>query len=51
MLIAETKRLKIRLMTEADVPVVSTIWTDAEVTRFMGGPRVFEKLCSGFSRS
>lgn len=48
--IAETKRLTIRLVTEADVNALALIWTDAQVTRFMGGPRVYEELCAGFKQ-
>lgn len=48
--IAETKRLAIRLMTEPDIPALASIWTDAQVTRFMGGPRVYDELCAGFKQ-
>jgi ribosomal-protein-alanine N-acetyltransferase len=45
-IIAETKRLTIRLLTAADVPVLASIWADGRVTRFMGGPCNFEKVCA-----
>jgi RimJ/RimL family protein N-acetyltransferase len=48
--IAETKRLTIRIMVEPDVPVLASLWSDAQVTRFMGGPRVFKELCTSFTR-
>jgi [ribosomal protein S5]-alanine N-acetyltransferase len=47
-LIAETKRLTIRLLTESDVPVIASMWTDDRVARFMGGPRDYEKVCASF---
>ena len=48
--ITETKRLTIRLLAEPDVPVLASIWSDPQVTHYMGGPRVFEELCSGFTQ-
>src|SRR5579871_3168409 len=48
--IAETERLTIRLMIEPDVPLLASLWSDAQVTRFMGGPRVFEELSAAFAR-
>ena len=45
-IIAETERLTIRLATEADVPAVALLWADERVTRYMGGPRDFEKVCT-----
>jgi len=43
-IVVETERLTIRLLTEVDVPVIASLWTDERVTRFMGGPRDFEKV-------
>ena len=43
-IIAETERLTIRFLTEADVIVLASLWTDGRVTRFMGGPCDFEKV-------
>jgi [ribosomal protein S5]-alanine N-acetyltransferase len=48
--IAETDRLTIRLLTEPDISALASIWADAQVTRFMGGPRVFEEVCASFRR-
>lgn len=48
--IGETERLTIRLLTERDIPVLASIWADAQVTRFMGGPRTFEELCDSLRR-
>ena len=47
-IIAETGRLVIRRLTEADVPAVAALWADKQVTRFMGGPRDFETLRASF---
>jgi len=49
-IIAETDRLTIRLLTESDIPVLASIWADDQVTRFMGGPRVYEEVCASFRR-
>lgn len=35
----ETERLLIRKIQLLDIPVLVEIWTDPEVTQFMGGPR------------
>ena len=35
----ETPRLLIRPMLAHDLPALVALWTDAEVTRYMGGPR------------
>lgn len=48
--ITETKRLTIRLLTEPDISALASIWTDDQVTQFMGGPRVFEDVCASFRR-
>jgi len=47
-LITRTERLFIRHLTEADIPALASLWTDPEVTRFMGGPRDFEKVSGSF---
>lgn len=49
-IIAETERLTIRPLTEPDIPVLASIWADDQVTRFMGGPRVFGEVCASFRR-
>jgi len=35
----ETKRLSIRPIEQGDVERIVQLWTDPEVTRFMGGPK------------
>lgn len=35
----ETPRLLIRRLEPADIPAIVAVWTDPEVTRYMGGPR------------
>jgi len=49
-IISETERLTIRLLTEPDIPALASLWADDQVTRFMGGPRVFEEVCASFHR-
>ncbi|BCY16976.1 hypothetical protein hrd7_08250 [Leptolinea sp. HRD-7] len=39
MVILETERLQLRYMKQEDIPFLVTLWTDPEVTRFLGGPR------------
>lgn len=50
-IIATTGRLTIRLLKESDVASVASLWTDERVTRFMGGPRDFEKVCTSLRDS
>jgi [ribosomal protein S5]-alanine N-acetyltransferase len=45
-IITQSERLIVRLSTERDVPTLASMWCDAQVTRFMGGPRVFEQVCT-----
>jgi len=45
-IIAETPRLQIRWLTEPDIPALASIWADDQATRFMGGPRVYEEVCT-----
>jgi RimJ/RimL family protein N-acetyltransferase len=40
----ETERLFLRPIQIEDVATLSTLWTDPEVTRFMGGPRNYQEL-------
>ncbi len=40
----ETERLTLRLIQPSDVASLIDLWTDPEVTRYMGGPREWEKL-------
>ena len=47
MIILETDRLCLRRTIKDDVPALVDLWTDPEVTRYMGGPRdrtKFEKI-------
>ncbi|MGH6933389.1 MAG: GNAT family N-acetyltransferase [Dongiaceae bacterium] len=43
-MIVETSRLVIRRLAAADVPSLPAIWCGPEVTRFLGGPRNFQKV-------
>ena len=40
----ETERLVIRPVEASDAAVLAALWSDPEVTRYMGGPRDFEKV-------
>lgn len=40
----ETDRLLLRPMQPGDVEALALLWTDAEVTRYLGGPREFRTL-------
>jgi RimJ/RimL family protein N-acetyltransferase len=40
----ETERLLLRRVEESDAPVLARLWADPKVTRYMGGPRDFEKV-------
>ena len=42
--ILETERLVLRRQTDADIEPLARIWTDPDVTRYMGGPRELEQL-------
>ena len=42
----ETERLILRPLQASDAHALATIWTDADVTHFMGGPRDYAKLIS-----
>jgi [ribosomal protein S5]-alanine N-acetyltransferase len=48
--IVKTERLTVRLLCEADVPAVALLWADEQVTRFMGGPRLFEEVRASLMR-
>jgi [ribosomal protein S5]-alanine N-acetyltransferase len=50
-IIVETQRLTIRPLAEADIPALASIWTDARVTRFMGGPRDPDQLCASLKEN
>jgi ribosomal-protein-alanine N-acetyltransferase len=38
----ETQRLRLKSLQTADAESLARLWTDPEVTKFMGGPRNFE---------
>ncbi len=40
----DTPRLLIRPLEASDISVLTAIWADAEVTRYMGGPRDAERV-------
>lgn len=40
----ETDRLYLRSLEEPDIPVLALLWTEPEVTRFIGGPRVYDEV-------
>jgi ribosomal-protein-alanine N-acetyltransferase len=40
----ETKRLFIRSVKSEDVTTLARLWTNPDVTRFMGGPRNYEEV-------
>jgi [ribosomal protein S5]-alanine N-acetyltransferase len=44
MVILETERLQLRYMKQEDIPFLVNLWTDPDVTRFMGGPREMASL-------
>ena len=45
-MIIETERLIVRLLKTADVTALLKLWTDPDVTHFIGGPRDYEWLCA-----
>jgi RimJ/RimL family protein N-acetyltransferase len=49
--ILETPRLRLRRTTHADIPSLIALWTDPEVTRYMGGPRDEEVLMKVFTEA
>jgi len=40
----ETERLLLRPLQAADAAAIARIWTDPDVTQYMGGPRDFDKV-------
>lgn len=44
MLHIETGRLIIRSLQHADAPMLAELWSDPDVTRFMGGPRDYNQV-------
>ncbi|MCC6156288.1 MAG: GNAT family N-acetyltransferase [Candidatus Hydrogenedentes bacterium] len=49
-MLLETRQLQIRFLCEEDVPALVALWTDPDVTRFMGGPREAETLRAGLTK-
>ena len=49
--ILETERLRLRPVEFADVPILADLWSDADVTRHMGGPRDRAKLVEIFEQT
>jgi len=47
-MLIETERLRLRDLQVADVPALVQLWTDPDVTEFMGGPRNAAELRSIF---
>jgi RimJ/RimL family protein N-acetyltransferase len=45
-----TRQLQIRFLHEEDVPALVALWTDPDVTRYMGGPRDEETLRAGLTK-
>ena len=48
--ILETERLELRRLQSRDIPSLLDLWTDPEVTAYMGGPRDRDQLESDFSK-
>ncbi len=44
MILLETDRLFLRYLLPEDIPTLVSLWTDPDVTRFLGGPRDVEDL-------
>ena len=40
----ETQRLLLRPLQSTDIIALATLWSDSEVTRFMGGPRDYQSI-------
>jgi len=50
MTVLETDRLLLRRLQRSDVPSLVELWTDPEVTFYMGGPRDRSQLESGLTK-
>jgi len=46
----ETERLRLRPFEARDTDALANLWSDPEVTRFMGGPRGTEELKAAFEK-
>lgn len=44
MLYIETGRLIVRPLQQADAPALAELWSDPDVTQFMGGPRDYHRV-------
>ena len=44
----ETQRLILRPLKIGDAGALAKLWTDPEVTRYMGGPRNYEEIYAEF---
>ena len=40
----ETERLLLRSLQSTDILTLAALWSDSEVTRFMGGPRDYQSI-------
>ena len=40
----ETERLFLRPLQTSDIATLASLWADAEITRFMGGPRNYDEV-------
>ncbi len=49
MMLLETRRLLLRSIQPSDLPFLVKLWSDPDVTRFMGGPRHTDELEKGFA--
>jgi ribosomal-protein-alanine N-acetyltransferase len=49
--ILETERLFLRYMHSEDIPALVNLWTDVDVTRYLGGPRDVETLKKDLSET
>ncbi len=47
----ETARLLLRPLRAEDAHALATLWTDPDVTRFMGGPREYAELIAMFEQA
>lgn len=48
MLPIQTERLIIRHLVKGDAEALAGLWTDPQVTRYMGGPREYRKVYDNF---
>jgi ribosomal-protein-alanine N-acetyltransferase len=49
-MLIETQRLLLRPLEIADIDALVQIWTDPDVTHYMGGPRDPEKVCAALTQ-